>query len=435
MARSLSRVAALAASTIFALSIPSPGRADDEGVVDDVLEILRDRGIVDEAQYGELVIKNRAYRERQRGLADRLAWHGDLRVRHETFWFDEDRAGDESHNRSRGRYRVRLGAEAEVNEWVSAAFRIASGEGVSRSANRSFGSGDDFDFDSVFLDRAYLEFRAPSSWLPLERGRLTASVGKVPNPFRWKVGRDLILWDGDIAPEGASIQLRGEVGGGTEIFLHGGYYMIRENAGAKDPHVLAAQAGFETGVADGVEVGARVSLYQFRSIDDGFLARAAAFGNIEDGVAGDDNEIHVGELGAYLKFGGLDGWPMVLYGHYAQNFEAERSETAPEAGAENRAWGVGVEVGDEKHLAKLGAGYWRIEANAFPGVFVDSNLFDGTTNGAGFTIYGSRRLFGNTHLNLTLFVGDSIENALPAFSQSVVGADRVRLITDVAVRF
>jgi hypothetical protein len=46
-----------------------------------------------------------------------------------------------------------------------------------------------------------------------------------------------------------------------------------------------------------------------------------------------------------------------------------------------------------------------------------------------------RQLLPNTDLGITLFVSDAIEDALPDFTDSVAGSDRLRLQTDLQVSF
>jgi hypothetical protein len=60
---------------------------------------------------------------------------------------------------------------------VTAIFRLASGEGDSRSTNTSFGDRDDFQPDSLFIDRAYIEVRAPGEH------DLHFRLGKMANPL------------------------------------------------------------------------------------------------------------------------------------------------------------------------------------------------------------------------------------------------------------
>ena len=137
------------------------------------------------------------------------------------------------------------------------------------------------------------------------------------------------------------------------------------------------------------------------------------------------------ELSAYVSCTCVDGWPILAYAHYAQNADARDLVTGSE---EDTGWGVGFEVGDKTNVAKLGFGYYRLEADYFPSQFIDSDLTDGRTNRKGWTVYGSKSLWSNTDLNVTLFVSEELEDG-PAFSGSVADADRMRLQTDLVVKF
>ena len=67
-----------------------------------------------------------------------------------------------------GSYRLRIQGKAKVNDYVSAVFRLASGEqidddGDQRSTNRTLGRDPDFRKDDISIDLAYIERKAPSS--------------------------------------------------------------------------------------------------------------------------------------------------------------------------------------------------------------------------------------------------------------------------------
>ena len=143
----------------------------------------------------------------------------------------------------------------------------------------------------------------------------------------------------------------------------------------------------------------------------------------------------VAEIAGYLRFTGIENWPVLLYGHYAKNFDADSSDVFPAAGEEDTGWGLGLEVGDKKKYVKVGAGYYRVEANFWPAQFTDSDLFDGRTNRKGWTFYGSRQILPNTDLNVTFFVSEPLRETIPDFANSVSRSDRMRLQTDLVVKF
>ena len=128
----------------------------------------------------------------------------------------------------------------------------------------------------------------------------------------------------------------------------------------------------------------------------------------------------------YLKGNFFEDWPILLYGTYANNLDAERSVLFPGVGEEDNAWIVGFEVGDKEKWVKLGVLYAHQEANAFPAFFTDSDLFDGRTNRKGFTVYGSRALGKGVDLNLTLF-DSGIQCAKDLYERTGIGPKDIHL--------
>jgi hypothetical protein len=380
-----------------------------------------------------------------------IDWSGDFRFRHESWWFDEDATGVERDNRYRIRYRFRLKGEVKINEWSDVVFRLVSGDRDDRSNNQTLGRDVDFDTDDIRLNLVYARMRAPSSWVPLPEGKAVLELGKMPIPFNWartgmKKGKDYMLWDPDIAPEGVTLLLGAKPTERTNLFATFGYYIIDENSQASDPHFWGLQAGGHQELSEDWVFGARASWYEFRSIDFDFNARGATGveaggvtsggGNIPDGLNGDilGSAFSVVETAAYLTYGGFDSWPITVYGDFARNLNARSSKLFPGAGREDTAWGLGVEAGDSKKLVKLGAGYWSIEANAFPSMFIDSDFLDGRTNRKGWAFYGSRQILEDTELKLTLFVIEPIRTG-DSFISSILDSDRLRLQSDIVFKF
>lgn len=435
-----------ALATCAALCIASPSFAgSDDAALTELVQILKNEGVLDDAQYNQLTVKA-AERESRRDWYDRISLSGDLRARYEGFWFAEDAFGDDKRNRHRGRYRWRLKGKVDVNDYIDGVFRLASGSEDNRSTNQTLGSSLDFDSDPIVIDLAYLELTPfANGKLPSENGSFGVEVGKVPNPYVWKVGKDFMLWDHDISLEGVNTLFTYVPMDEVELFGSAGYYVFDENSSAKDPNMIAAQIGAHVAPCEDVEFGLRGSYFGFRSLNPAFITRAAdsddgtsvtnGGGNILDGFTGSSMGGHanVFETSGYLELAMLEGWPVLVYGSYSVNTSAERSFMFPGVDKENHAWGVGLEVGDKKERVKVGAGYWHIEANAFPSMFIDSDLFDGRTNRHGYAVYGSRQLFENVDLNVTGLLSNDLEK--DAEPESVEDAHRVRLQVDMVVKF
>jgi hypothetical protein len=435
---SRSSIAWLLGAALIAVAPVAAVADGGDPAVEDVLQILKERGLVDEGQYTELVAKHESWEAKNTTLLGRIAFSGDLRLRYENFWYDENDFGEPS-NRNRLRYRLRLLGTISINEYVDAAFRLASGENDPRSNNRTLGFDNDFGPDAIFIDQAYIVLKAPKDWLP--HTTLTATGGKTPNPYlvNWKSGKYDLLWDPDINPEGVSTYFGYKPNEDLSLYATAGYFIDKENGSSTDPHVLGIQGGMVWGAGTEVELGARLAWYSWRSLDRPFFERAASFGAILDGLtegaptkAADD--YNTGDFAAYLRLGAIEGWPILIYGQVAKNFEAQRSKIFGSAGKEDLGWGLGVEVGDKKKLVMLGVGYFHLEANFWPAQFTESDLLDGFTNRKGWAFYGVREVLPNTELSVQLFVSDPIDQA-PAFATSASGADRVRLQTDLMVKF
>jgi len=443
--RWFSRFKVVSAVLCVALGAAPGAFAAEDPVVQDVLEILKERGIVDDGQYVELSAKNASYQEEHDTLLGRIEWSGDFRFRFENFWFDRDPLGNNKSNRNRIRYRLRLQGKAEVNDYIDAVFRIASGEalnfdeGGNRSTNRTLGRSRDFNLNGIFIDRAFLEFHTPSDW-GVEGLELKATAGKVYNPFRWKNGKDYMIWDGDINPEGIAAMASYDVNENLNLFLNTGYFILDENSSNADPHVWGVQGGVGATLAEDWKVGGRASFYSWRSLNSSFFGRSDRFGNVENGLNSGSPTIRaadlgVVEIGGYVRYEGIENWPVLLYGHFARNLDAHSSDIFPDAGKEDTGWGLGAQIGSKKKFVALGVGYYHLEANFSPAQFIDSDLFDGFTNRKGWTVYGARQILPNTELAVTLFWSDVIDRSIPAFSASVPNSERIRLQTDIKVKF
>jgi hypothetical protein len=419
-----------------------PGRAaEDESVVQEVLGILRERGLVDPEEYERLALKNASYEKKQaQTFLSKIQWSGDVRLRVENFWYDDDDFDTDQPDRDRFRYRLRLAALAPIHDSVDAGFRLVSGEDDLRSQNQSAGRVDeDFDPDSIFLDQAYIVLKAPKDWMG-EGGFLRATGGKMANPFLWKNSRDNLLWDNDITPEGGALQLALKPAEPWTLYANAGYFVLDENTAASDPHVLGVQGGLDLAATDAITLGARASGYEWHSLDADFFQRgidgtggstSSAGGNLPGGLT-DDGSFGAGELAVYLRWVGVEDWPVRAFGHFARNFDAE---AVAGADAEDLAWNVGLEAGDAKRILLVGVNYYEIQANVWPSQFTESDLFDGFTNRKGWAFYAVRQVFTNTELSVALLRSFEIEDDQPTYDDSLVNAERFRLQTDLLVRF
>ena len=411
--------------------------------VEDIIAVLHERGLIDDDERTGLIAKHRAETERLTAKGDGpLAgweWSGDLRLRYEGFYYDSDDRGVERDNRNRFRYRARLGVQKQVHPRVRVGVRLASGQGSARSSNRTLGNAGDFDPDDLFIDRVWADLLLGRSGT-LETRLL---LGKLENPFRWRNGWDGLIWDGDVTPEGAALIADWPLSEESRLFGRLGAFIADENSDTKDPKVFALQLGGTSRLRGGTELGLRASGYEWRSLDELFIEdpspsddSAVELGNLRSAF---DGRARIAELSGFVRFSPRERWPGLLYGTWVRNFTADSAVIGGfDLDSEDTAWGVGLEVGRASALAKLGLGFFHIEANAVVAPFTDSDLFDGRTNRRGWMFYVSRDLVEGVSLKLEYLDSDSIENTgggAGPFAESIEHADRKRLRTDLVIVF
>ena len=421
---------------------PVAAETEEGQELTDLVQILKNEGVLDEGQYNELTAKA-AKREAKKSWSDRISMWGDLRGRWDGFYYTKEDSG--FRNRSRLRYRFRLNGKAEINPYATVLFRLASGGDDDRSTNRTFGDLPDFASDPIRIDRAYVQLTPfKEGRYPDENGTLYAEFGKVPIPYIGKVSKDFMLWDSDISLEGASIVTDREIVDNVDLYFNTGYYVVQEKKSNADPNLFAVQLGTKARVTEDIELGARVSYFRWGNVDSDMLARGAG---IEDGVTSSNgnlidgmttgNSVNIIESRLYAKFGFVEDWPITVYGSISGNLSAVASDMYG-VGREHLAWGVGTEIGDKKKWLVFGVNYYDLQANAQFSQFVDSDLFDGNTNRKGFAFYGSRQILENTEITLTTFwskpsnkdAGYPIDGG-----SSLDKANRVRVVADMKFKF
>lgn len=441
----------------IALALIASGSAaeENEAGLAELVDVLHEKGLLDEGQYAQ--IRSKAEKQSdEEAWFERISIWGDFRARYEHFLRDSDRVAGDPDDRSRARYRLRVNLKARVNEYIDGYVQLASGENDSRSTNTSFGRSEpDFAPDEIWIQEAYIDLHPfTEGTIAGREGDLRVLIGRQPNPFLNKRhGRDVLLWDGDISPEGAAWRGSLRLGEALDAYANAGYFVIDENSGSKDPGLMGAQLGANYQLSEKIVLGARGSIYHFRNLDRDFFERGVddskpptdAGGNLGDsadfGLSASDT-LDVLETGVYLTYTGIENWPVTFFADASKNTDAQELYEGPQ----DMAWLLGLSVGDKKHFAELGVIYAYVEADAFPAQFIDSDLLDGYTNRKGFGFYAARQIFSNTDLNFAVMWSEAIEDQYfdadggdpgdaGVFDASVENSDRIRLQADLVVKF
>jgi hypothetical protein len=393
--------------------------------IDVLLEKLVEKGVLTplEAQIVKDDTKEDVARQISSGRMDTMpSWiqtmkiKGDLRLRYQA----EDKKSTE-HWRNRGRYRLRFGVEANPLQDLKVGFGLASGNNNdSRSTNQTF--DNNFSKDALWIDYAYAEY-SPISDLNLIGGKFAMK------DYLWTT-TDL-LWDGDINPEGASVNYKYSLLDNTDVFLSAGTWIIDENtsqsSSATDPfmHYFQAGASVKEGKMDAKLAGV---YYGFNGIQGQQLDHAKN-GNTVDGsnklVYDYDSAGVSAELGIKQLLGGLP-WNMderiAIFGDYIKNISDNVEK--------DTGWAAGVKFG---HSKVSEPGQWQakylyasLEKDAWLDCYPDSDRYSGKTNIKGHEAILTYALKKNVTLGLDYYRSDVKEGT----------SDREQIIQmDIGIKF
>ncbi len=296
----------------------------------------------------------------------RIKIFGDLRYRYENIGADNDGYP----NRSRNRFRMRVGLKAKVNEQWDAGFRLASGskEPVStmQTMSNSFSSKD------IWLDRAYIDYH------PSAIKNLHITGGKMANPF-YRVGKNQLIWDSDVNPEGLAGRYSFDANPSDTVFVNGGWFFVSESANRHSNVSLgAAQTGIKHHFNKDTSVTGGVSYYDYENIEGtGNLdaIKNSFFGNTSrNGVF--VNDYNILELFADVNTK-IYSMPFALYGNYVNNVAASTNS--------DTGWLAGFAVNKAKKPGswEFDYNYRELQSDAVVGAFSCGSFIGGGTNGRG----------------------------------------------------
>ncbi len=312
---------------------------------------------------------------------DSIKLSGDIRPRYEAV--DED--GEE--RRGRGRFRIRLGLTADVNEKVKAVVQLASGGDNPVSTNQTFDDG--FSRKDIGIDRAYVD------WAP--NADLHVYMGKMKNPL-FRAGGHALIWDSDLNPEGLALLYKKGMFFGTLA-----NFSVEERSSSDDSLLLAAQGGVKFDVSEGNTL----------TVGVGYLDYSATVGNLPfydgnpRGNSVDVNGNLVFDYELLELFGQFDtkvgDLPLMIFANLIQNSDPDTNNTG---------YAFGAQVGKANAPGRWqgSAAYQDLEADSTMGTFTDSDFGGGGTDATGFTLKAKYGLADNWSMGGTLFLNDVEEN-------------------------
>ena len=404
----------LVSMAILVLSLPAAKtKAEELGDLKSQLSELQNR---------ITQLEQQQQKQKEASLPESLKWvekiklSGDLRYRHD-HQDEQDSTGNWENGIDRDRLRARLMLEAAVNEEWDAIFRLATGSDESPiSTNQDL--EDSFSKKNIWLDLAYF------NWHPAAADGLNVLGGKMINPF-YKVGKNELVWDSDLNPEGIAGQLSRPLNDADRLFFNGGGFWVDEDSGGADTSLWGAQTyvKHDLGNSDYLLGGVTYLDYgnlQGRTDLKSTWGSSDFFGNTStSGLYASDYDIF--EAFAEYGFKGL-GMPMAVFGSWVRNLVASTSE--------DTGWLLGAKLNKaaEPGSWELGYDYREVDADAIVGGLTESDFVDSTTNVRGHKFGFTYQLAKNLQSGLTYYHAEDTGN-------STRNMDYRRLIADLILKF
>ncbi len=327
---------------------------------------------------------------------DKVKIGGDFRYRHE--YIDDDRKTDDRH---RNRIRARINAEAEIYDWLDYRMEISTGEEVDADGNAEGDPASNnqtldnsWSLKNVWVSQAFVDIHPRQ----LEGFHLLA--GKIKRPFH-SVGKNELIFDGDVNPEGAVIKYERGLNDALEMFANGYGFWVIERSSDADTSLWGAQGGLKYNFAafgDKAHLAGGASYFDYGNIEGQTpFIDGKRFGNtLEAGLFANDFDIWslFGEFGFRVK-----GYPVLVFGEYAENNDASDEESG---------WVVGAGIGKAKEKGSWAFRYQYkdVEADAVFGTFTDSDFGGGGTDAEGHELNFTYALAKNVTVAASYFVND-----------------------------
>jgi len=385
-------------------------------------------------------------------------------------------------DRDRTRFRVRFGAEIDLEEGFSSGVRLATGESNSPvSQNQSFGAagsgqGGNFSKYSIWLDRGFLKYENSVSEV-----NWSISLGRFDNPFF----STTMLWANDLGFDGIAFQGRVKPSENRTFrpFLTVGMFPVFNtdlNFASTNPNkfkstdkwLTAAQIGSEWTINKDFTAKAAVAIYDFQNVEgqlsdpytpqlasdagstdstrptfaqkgNTYMALRNITPNASNGFGTTNQYQYFGLATPFrdvvvtgrLDYNHFDPIQISLIGEAVQNVAFSRGDVGAVAVNNLRASGnfgggdfgylvnfqVGHAVLDKRWDWNVAVGYRYVESDAVVDGFTDSDFGGGGTNLKGYTLGGNLALSRRVWVGLKLMAADSITG--PTYKNDILQLD------------
>jgi hypothetical protein len=344
---------------------------------------------------------------------------GDFRYRHEHVDQEIESGGRTRwlNGSDRDRIRARLMLEAAINDDWDTTLRLATGTSrAPYSANQDL--EDAFSSKEIWLDLAHF------TWHPTTNKGLRVLGGKMINPY-FKSGKNELIWDNDLNPEGIAAQYKMPLGKIDQLVFNGGGFWVDESTLDVDTSLWGGQAYWRHIIGSSDYLLAGTSYYDYGNLE-GQSALSSTwssvnlfFGNTSSGgLYKDDYNIFeaFGEYG--FKFVGM---PTAIFGSWVRNTAASTSE--------DTGWLIGAKFNkaEEPGSWEFNYDYRELDADAVVGGFTESDFLGGLTNSRGHKFGLKYQLSKHLQSGLNYY---HLEE-----TSSASDLDHIKLLADLVLKF
>lgn len=278
----------------------------------------------------------------------RLDTSGDLRLRYEGNY------SDAAPTRNRAVIRGRIRAAYRLNDWLTIGGRIGTG------------NPDDPNSDDVTLSNFAddLDVSLDTIYAAATLGDLTLHGGKIPLPFK----RTDLVWDGDVNPQGVSLNYTPLIGGG-HVDLAALYFVIDESGAGPDSIMKGVQLGLHAREKSIVAFDAAAAYYDY-TLNSLAGADAGDFRSnllaLDGGYLSDFDLLDIVGGVTYSGFG--SHWPLRLSADFVRNLGSATNE--------DTGYGVNLSAGrtEQEGDWRFVYGYMQAEVDAVFAAFSHDNL-------------------------------------------------------------
>ena len=303
---------------------------------------------------------------------------------------------------NRGRFRLRVGVESQVNDKVKVGFTLATGindnstnaAASTRSNNQTFAGV--FNKKPVIIDKAYMLWQ-PENWVSLTGGKFANPVWE-PMDF---------IWDPDITPEGGAAMLKASLNPQLSWFTNTGLFVLDNSTSYKtNPFLYFIQPGLQWQAKQNVSVKLGVAYYGYEHVKESAKLQGStstntfAGGNYANNYDAVSPALEVG-LDDPFDILGIDFAPIKyldFFGAFSNNVDVTDNANA---------WIAGTKLG-ARSVAKFGDwqlryAYKTLEKDAILDVLPNDDFYGGKTSARGNEYFFEFGLAKNTSLLLNYY--------------------------------